>query len=95
MTHNFVRGYYKNVKRCQSAEHTKQRLMEYAALRCEVSRRSFSFRRDAIRESEIGNNSDHLGDLKTSNQQVEFCSLHVRSVRTGHSVVPQTPDRTN
>ena len=90
MTHIFVRGYSKNLNRRESAEHTKQRLMEYAALRCQVSRRRLSFRRDAIGESEIGNNSNDLRDLKTSNEQVECCSLLIRILRTGHSVVPQS-----
>jgi hypothetical protein len=69
--------------------------MEYAALRCEVGRRCLSFQRDAIRESEIGNNPNDLGDLKTSNQQVECCSLAIRILGTSHSVVPLTPDRTD
>jgi hypothetical protein len=41
--------------------------MEYAALRCEVSRGYFSFRGDAIRDSEIGDHANHLRHLKTSN----------------------------
>ena len=56
MTHIFIGCDSKDVKRRQSAEHTDQRLMAYATLRCEISRCCLSVRRDPICNSEVGNN---------------------------------------